>query len=178
LKTHHLAFSLSLLLGGCASRPAIVPADSAAIDLAPVTLAEAEPAVRESCERSIQQALLRHGFMVDPAGLRVEVEVSFWQDSGLGASGAYGGDLGVTSDLRTSGSIAPATQQTGYTADLTATLRLTPAPRTVLTSGTASYTRQLQDLRPTGGPSRISACAIAAERFAEAMVEVVNNASR
>lgn len=179
MKTRHTAFVLSLLVGGCTPRPAVVPTNLPGIDLAPVTLAEAEPAVREACEQSIRRALLRRGFGVDPGGIRVNVEVSFWQDPGISATnGGAAGDLSVAQPYSLSGSISPLTRDTGYTADLTATVRVTPAPRTVLTSGSASYRQQLQDIRPTGGPSRISACAIAAERFAEAMMEVVNHASR
>ena len=173
MKTHHLAFSLSLLLGGCASRPAIVPVDSAAIDLAPVTLAEAEPGVRESCSQSIEQALVRHGFSMSSVGTHVEIEVSFWQ--GPGVDGFSGGDPLDSSLVRTT---APLPRRSSSTADLTAIVHLGSSKQKVLTSGSAEDIEQIQNAGPRGGRSRSTACAIAAERFADAMVEVMIHASR
>ena len=176
MKTHHLAFSLSLLLGGCATRPAIVPADSAAVDLAPITLAEAEPAVRASCEQSIERALLRHGFRVDPVGPRVEIEVGFWQDPGLDGPGEQ--DQLDSSHVGAGGPGALVSRRTRSAADLTAIVHIGSSKQKVLTSGSAEDTEQIQNSAPTGGRARGAACAMAAERFADALVEVMSNASR
>jgi hypothetical protein len=173
LKTHHLPLILSLFLGACAPRPAIVPADLAAVDLAPMTLAEAEPAVRESCEQSVQRALLRHGFRVDPVGTHVEIEASFWRDPGV--DGLAGSDP-LDSSLVLTGT--PVSRRTRSTADLTATVHLGSSKQQVLASGTAEDTEQTQNSLLGGGGARRSACAVAADRLADALVEVMTHASR
>jgi hypothetical protein len=175
LKTPHLVL-LALFLGACAPRLATAPATITAIDLAPILLVEVEPAVRESCEASIHQALLRRGLILDAGGPRVEVEVSFWQDPGLGSpTGDYPDEMGSP---WTSASTIATSRRTGYTADVTATIHEGRASRKVMSSGTADRTEQVQSRWPTGGPSRISACSIAADRLADAMMEVMHDGAR
>lgn len=176
MKSQYVAVLLSLLLGGCAQRPARVPAGSFGINLGPVTLAEAEPAVRESCENSILQALLRHGFTVEPGGTHVDVEVAFWQDPGM--DGISESEQLESSQVGAGALGAPRSRRSGSTADLTAIIHLGPSKQTLLASGTAQDTEQIQNAGPTGGRARSGACAMAAERLADAMVEVMTNASR
>lgn len=162
-----------ILLAACAPRSASAPPRQAGIDLAPITLSEAEPAVRESCEASVHRALSHQGFLLDPGGPRVEVEASFWQDSQLGATpGTY--DLDVDTLVQSGATASPGARRSSYTADLTATIHLGSRSLKVMTSGVVSSMVQGDSARPTGGPSRSLACDVAAERLAAAMVEVMN----
>jgi hypothetical protein len=177
LKTSAIPLCAALLLGACAPRPPSVPTGSTGIDLAPITLVEAEPAVREGCEASVQQALSRHGITVDPAGPRVTVEVAFWEDPGRGDANSDNPTT-IDSTWSAGASTALVTRRIGYTADLTAIYGVGRASRKVLSSATAGDNEQIQNLVPAGGSSRIRACAIGAERLAAALVETMNDASR
>lgn len=171
----HLAclVALPILLAACAPRAARVAKRSSGINLAPITLTEADPAVREACEHSVYRALIHRGFTVDPRGPHVEVEASFWQDPELGAtSSSYGLDMDAR--LSTGATTSPAARRSGYTADLTATIHLGRRSIEVMSSGAAASVEQVSSLRPTGGSSRSSACDAAAERLATAMVEALS----
>ncbi|MEP7122480.1 MAG: hypothetical protein ABJE95_16280 [Byssovorax sp.] len=174
-----LAWLFPLALGACATAPPLTPTGPTGINLTSIALVEAEPAVRTGCSASIVRALRRHGITADPLGPRVSVEVAFWQDTGRGDAA----DLPATLDSTwaAGATTTTATRRTSYTADLTASMRvgLGFATRKILASATAGDNEAIQDFGPTGGPARIRACAIGAERLATALVETMNtNASR
>jgi hypothetical protein len=164
---------LPILLAACAPRPARVATRSSGIDLAPITLTEADPAVREACENSVHRALIHRGFIVDASGPHVEVEASFWRNPDLGAtSSSY--DLDVDTLLSSGATASSVARLSSYTADLTATIHFGLRSIEVMSSGAAVSVEQVGSLRPKGGSSRSSACDAAAERLATAMVDVLN----
>jgi hypothetical protein len=168
-----LVLLASLLLGACASPPLMIPVAFAGLDLAPITLVEDEPEVRQQCESSIQQALLRHGFATDRAGAHVQVEVAFVAENAHDAPADEFPDS--IHEVLTPGSSG---RPPGSTAELTATILIGGKVRKVMGSGTAMRVERFRNLAPTGAPSRIAACTIGAERLVTALVEEMNQAAR
>jgi hypothetical protein len=169
----HLVLLASLLLGACASPPLMIPVASAGLDLAPITLVEVEPDVRQQCELSIHQALHRHGFATDRAGAHVQVEVAFFPETVHDAPADEFPD-----SIHAAFTPGSSARPPGFTAELTATILIGGKVRKVLGSGTAMRVERFRNLAPNGAPSRIAACAIGAERLVTALVEEMNHAAR
>jgi hypothetical protein len=153
---------LTLFLLACGRRIAepvtAVAPDHAKIDLHTRVMTEADPKVRAACEAGVTSALRYHGFILDPAGVRVEVDVTVLRDFGLGT--ATFADAPVQGVTGTPPTTQPA-RDPEQTADLNARVYVSGRPPRVL---------------HTGGSAPRAACGFAAERFATALVEALGAA--
>jgi hypothetical protein len=155
---------LPLFLLACGPRIAepvtVVAPGRARIDLHMRVTTEFDPKARAACEAGVTGALHYHGFVLDPGGVRVEVDVALLRDFMAGtASFADVPAQGLPGTPPTTTSMV----DPGLTADLSARVYVSGAPPRVLR---------------TGGSAQRAACVIAAEHFATALVDVVGAAPR
>jgi hypothetical protein len=115
-------------------------------------MAWATRGLHADCKGGIEAELRAHGFTLDSSGIRADVDIVLWSDRGA-------------LELRDARYVIP------YHADLTVTLHVAGQPRQVLATGYGMATEGHR--RPEDGPSRLSACGVAAERLAIAIAEAL-----
>ena len=153
------AILLTMLLLACSRRVATpvaaVAPDRAKIDLHLRVMTEADPKARDACEAGVKGALRYHGFVLDSGGVRVEVDVAVLRDFTAGTPSF--GDAPVQG-LTGTPPTTPPILNPGQSADLSARVYVPGGPPRVV---------------HTGGSAHHAACAFAAERFANALVEAL-----
>jgi hypothetical protein len=149
--------ALFLLLAACGHPGATVAAvagERTGIDLRVTFVTPVDTRTRVACEAGVVAVLLHHGFVVDPAGTPIAVEVILVYDP---AANVPAGTMGPD-QLPEYGNVPIRSPgDAGSTAELTARIGLAGAPRTIRTAGAA------QGL----------ACNAAAERLAAGLAGVL-----
>ena len=159
--TSILCVSALPLLASCggprepAAPAAVVAPDHARIDLHLRVMTEADAKARAVCEAGVAGVLRYHGFVLDPGGVRVDVDVDVLRDVVAGTPSF--GDAPVQVQYNTP-SPAPPSTEPGQNAELDARVYVSGAPPRVLRAA---------------GSAQAAACAVAAERFATALVEAL-----
>ena len=149
----HAALSVALtLLPACGTQrtpQAQAPVRVAAIRLSRVTILAVFPADHEACDRSVRDALRRHGLEPGASGTPVEIELVLWETPIMGAPPRHA--QGADSLFR------QALPRVGHTADLNATIDAPEGEVSVLATG---YSEAM---------GAKGACVVAAERLAKEM---------
>lgn len=146
-----LAAPLSMAGAGCGPpAPRWIIPERARIELT-IRVIDIDPLVVTDCQRSVVRALHRHGFLPPDT---------------IVAQAAR--PLDVRVDV---------TFPDGFTADITGAVDISVPPQRVMaSSGVGYFSLPAADLRSRGARYRTQACDIAAERFANALVDRLGNA--